>query len=148
MAIDDSFINIFEGSGPIEAAGWLSLLIVIIIGCILVKVPPRSGRRTSLVDVFAACLHVQILIFILCVPFARAAAVYATLSVEPYVFNMLFTATAVLLNFTISGALLVLVSLRHKTTPTLEWMPAVSVLIAVISLFAQLQFRMTLLALP
>ena len=137
-----SFLEALTHFGPIGVFGWFSLLFVIIMGCILLMVPPRSGRRISLVDVFAACLHIQMLIFILCVPLPLVGAAYLTLSARPYVIDSFVAPASVILNFTISGALLVAVALRHRTPPTIEWLPAVSLLASIISLFAVWQLTM------
>lgn len=131
--------------GPIWIFGWLSLAAVIITGCILLWLPPRRSRRVSLVDMYAACLHIQLLIFILCVPLSLAAVAYMTLRPIPGVIarDMLIAAGSVLVNLIISGAFLVSVSLRHRTTPAIEWMPAISVLMTILSLFAAWECRMT-----
>lgn len=131
--------------GPIEALGWLSLFSVVIIGCILLILPPRQDRRLSLVNAFAAFLHVQTLVFFLCVPVMRGYTGYLTLSNEPYLFDAYIAQFSIILNFTISGVFLVLVSLRHRTTPKIEWMPAVSVFLALISLFAMWHLRMAIM---
>ncbi len=135
----------FGAIGPLEALGWISLLSVVILGCILLIRPPRHERRPSLVNMFAAFLHVQTLVFFLCVPVVRAAAAYLTLSYEPYLFDAYIALFTVILNFTIGGVFLVLVSFRYNTTPKIEWMPAVSVLLALISLWAMWHFRLAIM---
>jgi hypothetical protein len=87
------------------------------------------------------------LIFILCVPLPLVVAAYISdynLSDynRGYVTDAFVASGSVILDFTISGALLVSVALRHRTRPTIEWLPAVSVLTSIISLFAVWQLRL------
>jgi hypothetical protein len=138
-----SFIDFFTRLGPIWIFGWSSLGLIIIIGFLLLCTPPRSDRRVSLVNIYAACLHIQVLIFILCVPLLLLVVPYMTLDPLPTVVvrDMLVAAVSVLLNSTIAGVFLVSVSLRHRTAPTIEWPPIVSVLISIISVFAVWELR-------
>lgn len=136
-----SFTDKLIDAGPIGIFGWFSLLVVIIMGCKLLIMAPRSGRGASWVDIFAACLHVQTLIFIFCVPFSLACAVYMSFSNRVYVEDMMVSAASILMNITIGGVLLLSVSIRHRTTPTIEWLPAVSVLMSVISVLVAWQCR-------
>lgn len=130
--------------GPVCVFGWISLVVVIVMGCIMLCMSPRRDRRVPLVDVYAACLHIQLLFFILCVPLSRAAAAYISLESYPgaVTCDSLISAASVLLDFTVGGVFLASVSLRHRTVPTLEWLPVVSVIISIISLFAVWVLRM------
>ena len=133
-------------SGLLGLIGWVTLAGLVVVALVLIARPPHPGRRISPPDIFAACLHVQIMVFIFCMPLALARAAYLTLDPIPDVIarDMIEAAMALLLNLGVGGALLGVVSIRHRTRPKIGWLPVLCVVILLLEVFTTWAFRMVL----
>ncbi len=139
-----SIAEFFLATGPLGHVGWLSLIVLIITGCVMMCLPPRPRDRVP--ATFLALVHTQFLFFSICLPVGLASRAYATLGpiADAYARDMVFAVWAIMIDLTVGLILTGLIALRHKTIPRVSWAPVICVTMVILDVFAIWGLKMVL----